>query len=139
MTIRRGKKLGYALPLSTDYRSVEKFKKHEVTKCPLHANQECILKRISELKSSKKSFSMKSDTDDGLSCCSNFPERPTETELASNKPVLPEIENLKGKCHEIEIEEGSVPHREGARIITTHKSEACREEIEMVIEYDMIE
>ena len=40
---------------------------------------------------------MNSETDDGLSSCSNFPERPTETEIASNKPVLPEIEHLKGK------------------------------------------
>ena len=38
---------------------------------------------------------MKSETDDGLSSCSNFPERPTETELAANKPVLPELEHLK--------------------------------------------
>ena len=65
MTIQRGNKLGYALPLSTGYRSGENSKKHEVTECPLHANQE--LKRISELKSSKKLFSMKSETDDGLS------------------------------------------------------------------------
>ena len=41
--------------------------------------------------------------------------------------------------HEIEIEEGSVPHREGARRMTPHKSEACRKEIEMLMEYDMIE
>ena len=40
---------------------------------------------------------MKSETDDLLSSCSNFPERPTEIELASDKPVLPEIEHLKGK------------------------------------------
>ena len=33
--------------------------------------------------------------------------------------------------HEIEIEEGSVPHREGARRMTPHNSEACRKEIEM--------
>ena len=98
-------------------------------------------------------------------------ERPTETELAANKPVLPEIEHLKGKIsdkeldslravlsrnadvfskhkadigccnfvdHEIEIEEGSVPHREGARRMTPHKSEACRKEIEMLMENDMI-
>ena len=38
----RGKKLGYALPLSTEYQSVENFKKYKVTECPLHANQECI-------------------------------------------------------------------------------------------------
>ena len=119
-----------------------------------------------------KLFSMKSETDDGLSSCSNFPERPTETELAANKPVLPEIEHLKGKIldreldslravltrnadvfskhktdigccnfeeHEIEIEEGSVSHRKGARRMTPHKSEACRKEIEMLTENDMIE
>ena len=55
------------------------------------------LKRISELKSSKKLFSMKSETNDGLSSCSNFPEKPTETELASNKPVLLEIDNISDK------------------------------------------
>ena len=39
--------------------------------------------------------------------------------------------------HEIEIEEGSVLHREGARRMTPNKSEACRKEIEMLMEYDM--
>ena len=115
---------------------------------------------------------MKSETDDGLSSCSNFTEKPTETELAADKLVLPEIEHLKGKIldkeldslkavlirhadvfskhkadigccnfveHEIEREEGSVPHREGARRMTPHKSEARRKEIEMFMEYDMIE
>ena len=172
VTIQRGKKLGYALPLNTDFQSVENLKKFDVTKCQSHANQECIMKRVNELKSSSKLFSMKSETDDGLSSCSNFPERPTEAELAANKPVLPEIEHLKGKIsdkeldslravlnrnadvfskhkadigccnfveHEIEIEEGSVPHREGARRMTPNKSEACRKEIEMLREYDMIE
>ena len=156
VTIQRGKKLGYALPLNTDFQSVEKLKKFDVTKCPLHANQECIMKRMNELNSSRKLFSMKSETDDGLSSCSNFPERPTETELAANKLVLPEIEHLKGKIsdkeldslravlsrnadvfsehkadigccnfveHEIEIEEGSVPHREGARRMTPEKND----------------
>ena len=115
---------------------------------------------------------MKSETNDGLSSCSNFPERPTKTELTANKHVLPEIEHLKDKIldkeldslravlnrnadvfskhkddigccifveHEIEIEEGSVPHREGARRMTPHKSEACRKEVEMLMEYEMIE
>ena len=41
VTIQRGKKLGYALPLNTDFQSVENLKKFDVTKCPLHANQEC--------------------------------------------------------------------------------------------------
>ena len=37
------------------------------------------------------------------------------------------------------MEEGSVPHRKGARRMTSHKSEACRKEIEMLMEYYMIE
>ena len=151
---------------------MENLKKFDVTKCPLHANRECTMKRVNELKSSKKLFSMKPETDDGLSSCSNFPEIPTETELAADKPVLPEIDHLKGKIsgkeldslravisrnadiflkhkadigccnfieHEIETEEGSVPHREGARRTTPHKSEGCRKEIEMLMEYDIIE
>ena len=85
VTIQRGKKLGYALPLNTDFQSTENLKKFDVTKCPWHANQECILKRATELNSSRKLFS------------DIFPERPTETELAANKPVLPEIEHLRGK------------------------------------------
>ena len=134
--------------------------------------QRGILKRINELKSIHKLFLMKSETDDGLSSCSNFPERPSSYELESDKPVLPEIEHLKGKIgegdfekvrdllnrnadvfskhkadigccnfveHEIELEEGAVTHREGARRMTPHKSEACRAEIEMLLEYDMIE
>ena len=41
--------------------------------------------------------------------------------------------------HEIELEEGVIPHREGARRMKPHKSEAFRAEIEMLLEYDMIE
>ena len=59
---------------------------------------------MNELKSSKKLFSMKSETDDGLSSFSNFPGRPTETELAANKHVLPEIELLKGKISHKELD-----------------------------------
>ena len=40
---------------------------------------------------------------------------------------------------EIEYEEGVVPHREGARRMTPHKSEACRAEIEMLLGDNMIE
>ena len=76
---------------------------------------------------------MKSETDDGLSSCSKFPERPSSYELESGRPVLPEIEDLRGKVgeQEIEFEEGAVHHREGARRMTPHKSEACRAEIEI--------
>ena len=38
-----------------------------------------------------------------------------------------------------ELEESAVPHREGARRMTPHKSDACRKEIETLLEYDMIE
>ena len=167
VTIQRGKKLGYALPLNTDFQSMENLKKFDVTKCPWHANQKCILKRVIELKSSRKLVSVNSETDDGLSSCSKFPERLAEKKLAAIKPVLPEIEHLKGKIsdkeldslravlsrnadvfskhkadigcccfveHEIEVEEGSVPHREGARRMTPHKSEACRKEMEKLME-----
>ena len=53
---------------------MENLKKFDVTRCPLHANQECILKRINELISSNRLFSMKSESDDGLSSCLDFPE-----------------------------------------------------------------
>ena len=56
------------------------------------------------MKSSKKLFSVKSKTDDGLSSCSNFSERTTETELAADKPVLAEVENLRGKISDKELD-----------------------------------
>ena len=92
--------------------------------------------------------------------------------MEMDKPVLPEIEHLRGKVtdeqleaikdvlerneevfsrhkadigccnfveHEIEREESAVPHREGARRMIPHKSDACRKEIETLLEYDMIE
>ena len=116
--------------------------------------------------------SLKSATDDGLSSCSIFPERPTQEELEIDKPVLPEIEHYRGKVtdeqfeaikdvldrnqddylrnkadigccnfveHKKELEESAVPHREGARRMTLNKSDACRKEIETLLEYDMIE
>ena len=100
VSIHRGKKLGYALPMRTDYEETQNLKKHSVKHCPYHANKDKILKRISELKSIHKLFSMKSETDDALSSCSNFPERPSSYELESDKPVLPDIEHLKGKIGE---------------------------------------
>ena len=47
---------------------------------------------------------MKSETDEGLPSCSNFPERPSSYELESDKPVLPETEHLKGKIGEGDFE-----------------------------------
>ena len=47
---------------------------------------------------------MKSETDDCLSSCSKFPERPSSYELESDEPVLPEIEYLKWKIGEGDFE-----------------------------------
>ena len=63
-----------------------------------------ILKRVNELKSFRKLFSMKSETDDRMSSYSNFPERLTETELAADKRDLLEIEHLKGKTSYKELD-----------------------------------
>ena len=41
--------------------------------------------------------------------------------------------------HEIELQELAVPHREGARRMTPTKLDACRKEIENLLEYDKIE
>ena len=150
VSTQRGKKLGYALPMRTDYEETQNLKKHSVKDCPYHANNFKILKRINELKSIHKMFSMKFS--------SNFPERPSSYELESDKPVLPEIEHLKRKIseadfellrevlnrnadvfskhradigccnfveHEIELEEGALTHREGARRMTPQKSKCC--------------
>ena len=172
VSIHRGKKLGDALPMRTDYEETQSLNRYDVKNCPYHANKYIILKIINEFKSIHKQFSMKSETDDGLSSCSNFPERLSSYELEHDKPVLQEIKHVKRKIgegdfeslravlnrnsdifskhkadidccnfieHKIELEEGAVPHREGSRRMTPHKSEACRAEIEKLLEYDMIE
>ena len=123
VTIQRGKKLGYALPLNTDIQSVENLKNFDVTKFSWHANQECILKRVKELKPSRKLFSMKSETDDGLSTCSNFSERSTETEVAANKPVLPELEHLKGKISDKELDSLRAVLSRNADVFSKHKAD----------------
>ena len=126
------------------------------------------MRRLNKIKSlSGLVKSLKSETDDRLSSCSNFSERPTLEEMEMNKPVLPEIEHLRGKVtdeqleaikdvlerneevfsrhkadigccnfveHEIELEETAVPHSEGARRMTPHKSDACRKEIKTLLE-----
>ena len=69
--------------MRTDYKETQNLKKYSVKDCPYHANKDKIFKKIIEFKSIHKLFSMKSDTDDGLSSCSNFPERPSSYELES--------------------------------------------------------
>ena len=57
--------------------------------------------------------------------------------LNRNADVFSKHKANIGRCnfveHEIELEEGTVPHREGARRMTPHKSEECRAEIEMLL------
>ena len=48
--------------------------------------------------------SHKSETDDGLSICSKFPEKPSPEELEMDKPVLPEIEHLRWKITDEQLE-----------------------------------
>ena len=172
ITIQRGRKLGYALPVKTRFEMTENSKQHEVVDCPNHRDKICILRRLKKVKGSSGLVkSLKSETDDGLLSCSNFPEQPTLDEMQSDKPVYSGGRTFNGQdngrtarshqgrtraqrgsfsrhkadigcCnfveHEIELEENAVPHREGARRITPHKSEACRKEIETLLEYDMI-
>ena len=54
VSIQRGKKLGYALPMRTDYEETQNLRKHSVKDCPYYANKDKILKRINELKSIHK-------------------------------------------------------------------------------------
>ena len=86
VSIQRGKKLGYALPMKNDYEKTQNLKRYNVKDCPNHADKDKILKRIDEFKSINKRFSMKSETNDGLLSCSIFPERPSSYELESDQP-----------------------------------------------------
>ena len=168
ITVQRGRKLGYALPVKTRYVMTEKVKENDVLDCPNHRDKICILRRLKKIKDTSGLVkSLKSETDDGLLSCSNFPERPSLEEMEMDKPVLPEIDHLRGKVtdeqleanndvlernedlfskhkadigccnfveHEIELEESAVPHREGARRMTPHKLDACRKEIETLLD-----
>ena len=73
VSIQRGKKLGCALPMRTDYEETQKLKRDSVKDCTYYVNKDIILNKIIEFKSVHKQFSMKSETDDdGLLNCSNF-------------------------------------------------------------------
>ena len=74
----------------------------------------------------------------------------TDEQLEAIKDVLDRNEDVFSKhkadigcCnfveHEIELEESALPHREGATRMTPNKLDACRKEIETLLEYDMIE
>ena len=118
--------------------SVQNLKKFDVTECLLHANQECILKRAHELKSFRKLFSMKLKQLMGcLVVRISFYERPTETELAANKPALPEIEHLKGKISDKELDSLRAVLSRNADVFSKHKSDkGCCNFVEHEIEIE---
>ena len=66
VTIQRGKKLGYALPMKTDYEETQNLNRYSVKDCSNHADKDKIFKRIDEIKSINILFSMKSEGDDSL-------------------------------------------------------------------------
>ena len=47
--------------MKTDYEETQNLKKCRVKDCPYHTNKDKILKRVNELKSIHKLFSMKSE------------------------------------------------------------------------------
>ena len=47
VSIQRGKKLGYTLPLRTDYEETQNLKRYSVKDCPYHANKDIIFKKNS--------------------------------------------------------------------------------------------
>ena len=47
---------------------------------------------------------MRSETNEDLLSCSNFPERPSSNKLESEKTILPEIEHLRDKIDKGEFE-----------------------------------
>ena len=78
---------------------------------------------------------MKSETDDGLPSCSNFPERLTEAELSANKHVLSEIEHLEGKISDKELGSLGAVLNWNADVFSKNKADiGCCNFVEHVIE-----
>ena len=67
--------------------------------------------------------SLKSETDDGLSSCSNFPERPTLEEMEMDKPLLPEIEHLRGKVTDEQLEAINDVLKRNEDVFRRHKAD----------------
>ena len=50
ITIQRGRKLEYALPVKTRYKMTQNVKENEVIDCPNHRDKICILSRLKKKK-----------------------------------------------------------------------------------------
>ena len=138
LKIQRGRKLGYALPVITRYEMSENVKENEVLECPNHRDKICILRRLKKIKDSSGLVkSLKSDTDDGLSSCSNFPERPVLEEMEMDKPVLPEIEHLRGKVTDEQLEAIKDVLERNEDVFSRHKADiGCCNFVEHEIELE---
>ena len=138
ITIQRVRKLGYALPVKTRYEMTENVKEIEVVECPNHRYKICILRRLNKIKSSSGLVqSLKSETDDRLSSCSNLPERPTIEEMQMDKPVLPEIEHLRGKVTDEQLETIKDVLERNGEVFSRHKADiGCCNFVEHEIELE---
>ena len=102
----------------------ENVKENEVIECPNHRDKICILTRLNKIKSSSGLVkSLKSETDDGLSSCSNFPEKSTLEEMEMDKPVLPEIEHLRGKVTDEQLEAIKEVLERNEEVFSRHKAD----------------
>ena len=82
------------------------------------------MRRLNKLKGASGLVkSLKSETDDGLSSCSNFPERPTQEEIEMDKPVLPEIEHLRGKVTDEQLEAIKDVLEPNEEVFSRHKAD----------------
>ena len=116
----------------------ENVKENEVLECPNHRDKICILRRLNKIKSSSGLVkSLKSETDDRLSSCSKFPERPTLEEMKMDKPVLPEIEHLRGKVTDEQLEAIKDVLERNEEVFSRHKADiGCCNFVEHEIELE---
>ena len=102
----------------------ENVKENEVLQCPNHRDKICILRRLKKIKDSSGLIkSLKSDTQDGLSSCSNFSERPLLEEMEMDKTVFPEIEHLRGKVTDEQLEAIKDVLEQNEDVISRHKTD----------------
>ena len=82
------------------------------------------MRRLQKIKGSTGLVkSLKSETDDGLLSCSIFPERPTLDEMQIDKPVLPEIEHLRGKMMDEQLEAIKDVLERNEEVFSKHKAD----------------
>ena len=116
----------------------ENVKANEVLECPNHRDKICILRRLKKIKGTSGLVkSLKSETDGGLSSCSNFPERPILEEMEMDKPVLHEIEHLRGKVTYEQLDAIKDVLERNEDVLSRHKADiGCCNFVEHEIELE---